>query len=486
MNSHDFLSMLLTDGPLASRCELVRHLASDDFGPRMLARLRADDRAVTVRGIAIADAAWTRASRRLQRLAGVHSEHVTEMLAYGRHEGLAYFVHVQHGGPRLDTRLREHEGGLPLSTVLSIFGQLLAGVGLAHRRGVVVGGVRPQDVRLEPEGEGYRVRVRNFGLAAVLGVPAGRRGSTDHPSIYRAPELDVSECTACDVFSLGVLFVRMLTGPVPATADEAERHQVLRERIEGALHERVIDDGLATLLLEVVDPDISTRPRDANRLLEALLEVVPAADLGGPITPAQPAADQPAVAAPSAEATTPPQADRSWQEDSQQFTPRPTPRTMTERVAPLKGGTIRVHSLTRHPARSHRSVRLALVAGLSSVAAALTLALAVGEPGASPSTLPTTSLSSALASAKAEPAPAPAPEPAPEATTLVIDAEPPGALTIDGRSFGSTPVRAEVTPGPHVVRVQVEGHQTWRSRVELSAGQQQRLVASLVPLSPAP
>ena len=36
----DYLSELLTDGPPAARCELVRPLPSDDFGPRVLARLK--------------------------------------------------------------------------------------------------------------------------------------------------------------------------------------------------------------------------------------------------------------------------------------------------------------------------------------------------------------------------------------------------------------------------------------------------------------
>lgn len=491
MNSDDYLSKLLTDGPPAARCELVRHLPSDDFGPRMLARLCNNDQAITVRGIAIADAAWARTSRRLQILAGVRTEHACELLAYGRHEGLAYFVHEQEGGPRLDTLLREHDGQLPLSVLLPIFAQLLLGVAEAHRRGVAVGGVRPQDVRVIPEGEGYRIRIRNLGMAAVLGVPAGRRGSTDHPSLYRAPEADVSERTESDVYSLGVLFIRMLTGPLPVSANDDERQDLLRLRLEDALaDDPSVTDGLVTLMLEVTDPDLATRPRTATRLLEALLEVMPASELR------LPSASTPREVEEDAPQQWP---ARQWtvlNEWGRPRQPTPLPRNYPTHSEPanaaasvddpssasmsaITGATVRVQPLVRNPARPRSMLRrIALGTGLSSIAAAAVLAITIGEPGAaSPTHLPTTSLA-ALATADAEPAVV-----EPEATvgsTVFIESDPPGVLTIDGRELGSTPIRVDVTPGRHVVRVQAEGHQTWRSRVEIAAGQERRMSASLV------
>jgi len=475
MNSDDYLSKLLTDGPPAARCELVRHLPSDDFGPRMLARLRSNDQAITVRGIAIADAAWTRTSRRLQSLAGVRTEHACELLAYGRHEGLAYFVHEQEGGPRLDTLLREHDGQLPLPVLLPIFAQLLLGVGEAHRRGVAVGGVRPQDIRVIPEGEGYRIRIRDLGMAAVLGVPAGRRGSTDHPSLYRAPEADVSERTECDVYSLGVLFIRMLTGPLPVCANDDERQDLLRLRLEEALaDDPSVTDGLVTLMLEVTDPDLAMRPRTAMRLLEALLEVVPASELRLPSAPTPRVVEDDAPQQWTARQWT---MLNEWDRARQ---PTPLPRAYSAAsvddpssasMSVITGATVRVQPLVRNPARP-RSIlrRVALGTGLSSIAAAVVLAIAVGEPGAaSPPALPTAS----IASVEVEPE-------APVRSAVFIQTDPPGVLTIDGREIGSTPIRVDVTPGRHVVRVQADGHQTWRSRVEIAAGQERRMSASLV------
>ncbi|MCX4241773.1 PEGA domain-containing protein [Paraliomyxa miuraensis] len=485
----NYLSELLIDGPPAARCELLRPLSSDDFGPRVLARLRDDETYVTVHGMAIADAAWSRAATRLRALAGVQEDHISPLLAYGRHEGLAYFIHAHEDGPRLDTLLREHDGRLPLSQVLPLFAQVLLAVGRAHHRGVVVGGVRPQDVRLLPSaGEGLRIRIRNLGLAAVLGVPAGRRNATDHPSIYRAPESDVALDPASDVFSLGVLFIRMLTGPLPRTSTEAERGELLRARVEHALHEDPsFTDGLATVVLEATDGDLATRPRDAQQLLGAMLEVVPASALRLPV-------DSPRMEAfvdedgstcwparPWTERVRPLIAGRGRATARPPHHPRPahTPATTapaTAQASPTPDATVLP---MRRPTRRRGMLgRIAIGAGLLSTGAALALAVVVGEPGITPTAV--TGASMAVMPAASLAAITDAPAPAIEGT-LEVEAMRTGEVTIDGRPVGSTPYRGTVTPGRHVVRVEAAGHRTWRAAIDVTAGEVHRLDAALEP-----
>lgn len=479
----DYLSELLTDGPPAARCELVRPLPSDDFGPRVLARLRSDDRPIIVRGMAIADAAWVRTVRRLQAIAGIHDEHVTPLVAYGRHAGLAYFVHEHDGGPRLTSLLDARGGRLPLPVLLPVFAQLLVAVGQAHRQGVVVGGVRPQDVRVISDvGDAVRIRLLDLGFASVLGVPAGRRGSTDHPAIYRAPEADVAAHPASDVFSLGVLFVRMLTGPLPRLASDVERLELLRSRLAQAHRDDPsFSDGLFTLISEVVDSDLAVRPRDAQRLLEALLEVVPASSLrlrgatarfepfvaenGAPCWPARQwtvlqSWDRPRRPTPAAERVASVTAEASAE----------TSAVSPSVVAP-------VVRLVPRPAPRRRGLvgRVALGAAFLSTGTALGLAIAVGEPGATAA--PTGAASISAASISGEPTVAAVPT----ATTLVIETTPPGVLTVDGQRMGTTPFHGSLPPGAHVVRVESPGQKAWRSRIELVPGQARHLSVSLEP-----
>lgn len=486
--SSDYLSELLTDGPPAARCELVRTLPSDDFGPRVLARRRSDEQPIIVRGMAIADAAWARAQRRLQAIAGVHGEHVTPLVAYGRHEGLAYFMHQHDAGPRLTSLLDERGGRLRLATLLPVFAQLLVAVGEAHRQGVVVGGVRPQDVRvIAYEGGAVRVRLLDLGFASVLGVPAGRRGAVDHPAIYRAPEGDVTVHPASDVFSLGVLFVRMLTGPLPRATSEAERVALLQARLAQAHRDDpAFSDGLFTLVSEVVDADLATRPHDAQRLLEALLEVVPASSLRLPDATSEPRmpylAEDGAPCWPARQWTV----LQSWAEPRRP-TPSPVPtaaepaaatgrrrvdaRAATD-AAESSAAVATVVPLVPRPAPRRRGLvgRVALAAAFLSTGTALGLAIAVGEPGA------TAAPAASLAAIAEASAPA-----VPTDGTLVVETTPPGVLTVDGQRRGPTPFHGSLPPGAHVVRVEAPGHQSWRARVELVAGQARHLSVSLEP-----
>lgn len=487
----DYLSELLTEGPPAARCALVRTLPSDDFGPRVLATRRSDDQPIVVRGMAIADAAWSRAQRRLHAIAGVHGEHVAPLVAYGRHEGLAYFVHEHDGGPRLTSFLDDHGGRLPLSRLLPVFAQLLVAVGQAHRRGVVVGGVRPQDVRVVAgDGGAIKVRLLDLGFASVLGVPAGKRGAVDHPAIYRAPEADVAADPASDVFSLGVLFVRMLTGPLPRSSSEAERTELLRARLAQAHRDDPgFSDGLFTLVSEVVDPDLATRPRSAQRLLEALLEVVPASTLRLP-NPASTSRWRPYVAEDGA----PCWPARQWtvlQAWAEPRRPTPAPgrvaaaaaRVANDPPAPeiaaaaTSSVAAPVIPLVPRPAPRRRGLvsRVALAAAFLSTGTALGLAIAVGEPGAT----------AAPAAAASLAAVAEAPAAVPTTSTLVIETTPPGVLTIDGQQLGSTPYLGVLSPGAHVVRVEAPGHQSWRARVELAPGRARHVAVALEPATGA-
>lgn len=516
----DYLSELLTDGPPASRCELVRPLPSDDFGPRVLARLRSDDRPIIVRGMAIADAAWARTVRRLQAIAGIHGEHVTPLVAYGRHAGLAYFVHEHDGGPRLTSLLEARGGRLTLPALLPLFAQLLVAVGEAHRRGVVVGGVRPQDVRVVAEdGDAVRIRLLDLGFASVLGVPAGRRGATDHPAIYRAPEADVAAHPASDVFSLGVLFVRMLTGPLPRLPSDVERLELLRSRLAQAHRDDPsFSDGLFTLISEVVDPDLAMRPRDAQRLLEALLEVVPASALrlradtarfepfvaenGAPCWPARqwtvlqswdrprrptPAAARVADAAarsavPRRRAAAPRLADDSAPSSSSSSSGSGSVTISADASVTSPSVVAPVVPLVPRPAPRRRGLvgRVALGAAFLSTGTALGLAIAVGEPGA------TAAPAGAAALAAASTASREAPAPVPTTSSVVIETTPPGVLTIDGQRVGATPWQGSLPPGAHVVRVESPGQKAWRSRIEVVPGQARHLAVSLEPEAASP
>ncbi|MEM7159067.1 MAG: PEGA domain-containing protein [Myxococcota bacterium] len=487
MTGDDYLGALLTDGPPAARCERLRSLPSDDFGPRVLARLRDTDEIVTLRGIAIADAAWKRTTPRLQKLAAVENDNAARLLAYGRHEGLAYFIHEHHRGPRLTSVLRKRGGTLSIDTLLPIFAQILHAVADAHRGGVVVGGIRPQDIRVvRVEDDELEVRLRNFGLAGVLGVPAGRGGDLDHPSIYRAPESDVSVSPVSDVFSLGVLFIRLLTSPLTRTDDEGQRSAELRARLRGALEDGALSNGLAVLISEAIELDRGMRPHDAVRLLERLQEVVPAARLRVDASVVEPMA-VPTVVTDDSATHWP---ARQWTVLDAWDKPQPHRHTPVQPSAVLtesgtsielprvdrpvaKGGTLRVPPVPQRRSILGRAMRrVALGVGLLSTGSAAVAVAATVRPD---STEPATEARSEGVEAEVSA------EVAPQPSTLLVETDRPGTLTVDGRVVGPTNEAIELGAGLHVLRVESDGHQVWRSRLRVEPGRAHEVRATLEP-----
>jgi hypothetical protein len=68
--------------------------------------------------------------------------------------------------------------------------------------------------------------------------------------------------------------------------------------------------------------------------------------------------------------------------------------------------------------------------------------------------------------------------------TLTIDSDPPGEVKIDGKTIGTTPVRAaDLKAGSHLIWIQREGYRRFTRVVQVPANRVTRLVADLEPLA---
>ena len=118
-------------------------------------------------------------------------------------------------GPTLQRRV--DSGVLPAAEALEIARQISAGVGQAHRQGVVHGDLKCGNVILgrAPDGR-LRAVVTDFGLARIAGEM--RADTVAGGTVaYMAPECFLGEppTVASDLYALGVLFHVMLTGRAP-------------------------------------------------------------------------------------------------------------------------------------------------------------------------------------------------------------------------------------------------------------------------------
>ena len=118
-------------------------------------------------------------------------------------------------------------GRLPGDKAIQIARQLCAGLAAAHDKGVLHRDLKPANVMLDGEG---RVRITDFGLAAIVGQVTGADVHAGTPG-YMAPEQLAGKevSVASDIFSLGIVLFELFTGKPVFKADSAAELARLHE-----------------------------------------------------------------------------------------------------------------------------------------------------------------------------------------------------------------------------------------------------------------
>ena len=176
------------------------------------------------------DAAQTVASERMIREARVfillQSEHVVRVMDVGRTDGRAFIVMEHLSGSDLGSALRER-GRFKVPEAVDYVLQACAGIAEAHARGIVHRDLKPSNLFLTRRADGSPlVKVLDFGISkqtesgdveTSLTGPAEVLGSPMYMSpeqIRHASEVD----HRTDVWSLGVILFRFLSGAAPFDA----------------------------------------------------------------------------------------------------------------------------------------------------------------------------------------------------------------------------------------------------------------------------
>lgn len=151
---------------------------------------------------------------------------------------------------------------LPLARTVTILRQLASALSALHRRGVVHRWVKPSNILLTGRENGA-VRLADFSMAKLPDRDLPMPESWPWDTAYCAPEQRDNASTAgpqADVYSLGVLACRLMTGRLPEASGI-----VLPDDVPAAL---------AELATRATDPDPLARPPHAGALLPLLESVV--------------------------------------------------------------------------------------------------------------------------------------------------------------------------------------------------------------------
>jgi serine/threonine protein kinase len=161
--------------------------------------------------------------REAQSAANLSHPNIVTIYDFGRDGDRQYIVMEYVEGRDLKSVIRG-EGPFPVARALNIAAQICAGVGAAHRLGVVHCDVKPQNVILTSEGQ---VKVTDFGIARAFSAaaPVGYTESVWGTPHYFSPEqAEGSQPTpASDVYSIGVILFEMLTGRLPFEGDNQQQ-----------------------------------------------------------------------------------------------------------------------------------------------------------------------------------------------------------------------------------------------------------------------
>jgi serine/threonine protein kinase len=197
---------------------------------------------------------------------------------FGFHHGRLYIVMEYVPGQDLKTILKQI-GRLPVQDAIPLIIQACAGIGYAHRAGLVHCDVKPHNMIVTPD---QRLKVTDFGIARAL---ASIQPDEHYDVVWGSPQYFSPEqaagsapSPASDVYSLGVIFYEMLTGKLPfESEDPAELARLHREKTPTPPRQinPDIPESLDKIIQKVLSKEPSARYRTTDqlgRILETFMQ----------------------------------------------------------------------------------------------------------------------------------------------------------------------------------------------------------------------
>jgi serine/threonine protein kinase/Flp pilus assembly protein TadD len=210
----------------------------------------------------------------------ISHKHVCRMYDLGKEAG-SYFITMEYiAGEDLKSMI-QMSGQLGVGTAVHLGEQVCEGLAEAHRRGVVHRDLKPSNIMIDREGT---ARIMDFGIARSLRV----KGITGAGIMIGTPEYMSPEQVEgkevdprSDIYSLGIILYKMVTGRVPFEADTpfavgVKQKSELPE--DPKRFNAQIPEALSRLILRCLEKDKDKRYQSADEVhaeLEAISQGMP-------------------------------------------------------------------------------------------------------------------------------------------------------------------------------------------------------------------
>ncbi len=218
--------------------------------------------------------ALTRFEREVELTARLNHPNLARIYDSGVPQGLYYYAMELIDGVWLDVHAKEHN--LSLGQVLQLMRVICDAIQHAHQHGVIHRDLKPSNILVTKDGQPHIV---DFGLAMTLAPEAvapavSLEGDLTGTPAYMSPEqaagLRDQLDTRTDVYSLGVIFYRLVTGEFPYDVNSSilATLQNIRQRdpIKPSQRVRHLDRDTEAILLKALAKEPARRYQSVAEL----------------------------------------------------------------------------------------------------------------------------------------------------------------------------------------------------------------------------
>ncbi len=225
---------------------------------------------------------WSHMSREVEKLQYLFSDrYVVQLFDVGWDANPPYYVmeYMKYGS--LEDRLQA--GPISIADAVSMIRQIAVGLVHAHDRGILHCDLKPENILLDDEGH---PRLADFGQSRLKHEHAPAVGTL----FYMAPEqaeLSVVPDVRWDVYALGAILYRMVTGKLPYLTAESSQSLASQESVDKRLqtysqllqrsefsleHDQVA--GVDPALREIIDRCLAINPKHRYPNVQSVLHAL--------------------------------------------------------------------------------------------------------------------------------------------------------------------------------------------------------------------